>query len=70
MTNLYTKIFSPGDLVKITFIYKKNNCTGIVLEGPTEFKTYKVLKNSGDIKWISHTCLEDVRIFGWGPNIS
>ena len=64
MTNLYTKIFLPGDLVI------NNKSTGIVLEGPTNFKTYKILKNTGDIAWVSHTCLEDVRIFGWGPNIS
>jgi hypothetical protein len=64
MTNLYTKIFLPGDLVI------NNKATGLVLEGPTLFKTYKILKNTGDIVWVSHTCLEDVRIFGWGPNIS
>jgi hypothetical protein len=57
MTNLYTKIFLPGDLIKINYF---NNVAGIVLEGPTNFRTYKILKNSGDIAWVSHTCLEDV----------
>lgn len=64
MTNLYTKIFLPGDLIK------NNKITGIVIEGPTQFKTYKILRSTGDIAWVSHTCLEDVRIFGWGPDIS
>ena len=70
MTSLYVKKFLPGNLVKILFYNKSNRGVGIILAGPSQYKTYKILKNSGDIAWISHTCLEDVRIFGWGPNIS
>jgi hypothetical protein len=55
---LYIKQFKKGNL-SILNLNKKTSVV-IILDGPTEFSTYKILKNDGEISWISHTCLKDV----------
>jgi hypothetical protein len=57
---VYIKQFQKGNLSILTL--NKKISVVIILDGPTEFSTYKILKESGEISWISHTCLEDVQL--------
>ena len=55
---MYIKQFQKGNLSILTL--NKKTTIVVILDGPTEFYTYKILKNNGEISWISYTCLKDV----------
>lgn len=60
---MYIKKYESGTIVKLITNRKEyKSFIGMILEGPFEYGNYKILKNSGEIVWLSHSLLINVQI--------